>query len=92
MSVAQLLPLLVLVSPHRVLFGLLKWGCLSIEGEGVEAGGLLSGTSKATKPPSPSVGGLSPYPVSMWQSQVPSTGASMLGAEESAGWDGIKLP
>lgn len=92
MSIPQLLLLLVFISPHRVPFGLLKWSCLSIEGEGVEAGGLLSGTSKATKPPSPSVGGLSPCPVSMWQSQVPSTGAGMLGAAESAGWDGIKLP
>lgn len=92
MSVPQLLPLLVRISPHTMPFGLLKLSCLSFEGEGVEAGGLLSGTSKATRPPSPSVGGLSPCPVSMWQSQVPSTGAGMLGAEEDAGLGGIKLP
>lgn len=92
MSIPQPLPLLVHISPHTAPFGLLKLSCLSIEGEGVEAGGFLSGTSKATRPPSPSVGGLSPCPVSMWQSQVPSTGAGMLGAEEGVGWGGIKLP
>lgn len=63
----------MLFSPCRVAFGLLKLSCLSIEEKGVEAGGLLSGTSKATKPPLPSVGGLRPCPVSMWQSQVPCT-------------------